>query len=392
MDIWGITLAVLRRWYVFVIIFVLSLGVAFLAGQGVQPEYRASASGLLTPPLTEAEVTNPLGTQDDANAVLLIVLNSPEVATELREMGHTSSYDVSAAARTSIFEVSARGEDEEDTVSTVADLLVIADRELAARQVNGGVPEGNRIGLSVLSQPALVEVDTEGALRIRVIVVVLGGAIGVIVAVLYDDLVGLLRRRRERLAERARQDEELAATADTEATEDHSEQVPAEHEDSEPGNAAPDDPSAAAPWDSDNTLVNHEVPLNEAEPAKAPAPQVSVEAEPSEVEAVAETGKAEIAAETGKAEIAAESSDAEGVAESGDAEGTPAQERETAHEGPAEQLAGGDDPAPFLEVGAASESAEVIDAAEPAEGSGGQEDAGVDPQRDEVLVPDDSRP
>lgn len=246
MDIWGITLAVLRRWYVFVAIFGLSVGGAYYAGKGVQPEYIGSASALLTPAPTTAPVANPLGTQLDANGALLIVLNSAETVAAIEAMGYTSTYEVTATARTAVFSVDARGTSEADVLGTLNAVLTIAEDDLLQRQANGGVPAGNRIGMQELAAPSITEVETEGALRVQAVIVVLGGAIAVVLAVLFDDIVGLIRRRRSRREKRrAAADSGLEADQPETAQPETTERELSASDPGEAGDAAGSDGSAS---------------------------------------------------------------------------------------------------------------------------------------------------
>lgn len=208
LDIWGITLAVLRRWYVFLAIFGLALGGAYLAGRDSHPEYVGTASAMLTPPPTEAPVSNPFGNQEDANAALLIILNSSETVASIQDQGYTSSYEVIAAARTSVFNVEARGADEADVLATLSAVLATAEAELTERQASGGVPAGNRIGLQQLAPPSITNVETEGPVRVQAVIVIIGGAAAVVLSVLFDDIVGLFKRRRARLAAQRAESEE----------------------------------------------------------------------------------------------------------------------------------------------------------------------------------------
>lgn len=208
LDIWGITLAVLRRWYVFLAIFGLALGGAYLAGRDSHPEYVGTASAMLTPPPTEAPVSNPFGNQEDANAALLIILNSSETVASIQDQGYTSTYEVIAAARTSVFNVEARGADEADVLATLSAVLATAEAELTERQASGGVPAGNRIGLQQLAPPSITNVETEGPVRVQAVIVIIGGAAAVVLSVLFDDIVGLFKRRRARLAAQRAESEE----------------------------------------------------------------------------------------------------------------------------------------------------------------------------------------
>ena len=59
MDVWGITLATLRRWYVCLPIVAVAVAMALLAGRSASPEYDATGTVMLTPPRVGSEIANP---------------------------------------------------------------------------------------------------------------------------------------------------------------------------------------------------------------------------------------------------------------------------------------------------------------------------------------------
>jgi hypothetical protein len=199
LDVWGITLAALRRWYVFIPILALSAFVAYSAGQGVAPEYEASATALLTPPPTQPTVANPFGNPDDANIAIGIVLNGPVAQLQVRELGLNGAFTVDTASRSAVLNIVARSDDSaEDAVATTVAVLDLASAELKSRQEAAGVPSTSLIGLQVLSPPHLSSVATQGALRVQAVILLLGAAAALVISVLFDDIIGLFRRRGSR--------------------------------------------------------------------------------------------------------------------------------------------------------------------------------------------------
>lgn len=196
MDVWGITVAALRRWYIFLAILGLAGFGAHMVGKSVHPEYEASASALLTPPPTAAPVANPFGNVDGANQAIAIILNGPGAEAAVAQQGLTPSFTVTSQARSSIFNVAVRGVNPDKAVATTEAVLDIASRELIDRQTAGGVPEANQISMQVLSAPAITNVVTDGALRVQAVILVLGAAIALTVAVLFDEIMQWFRRRR----------------------------------------------------------------------------------------------------------------------------------------------------------------------------------------------------
>src|SRR5699024_4611417 len=87
LDVWQITLATLRRWYIFLPLLALAGAAAYLAGEGVQPEYEVTGTALITPGREQAGIPNPYGGQNQANAAVAIVLNSTEARARVAAEG-----------------------------------------------------------------------------------------------------------------------------------------------------------------------------------------------------------------------------------------------------------------------------------------------------------------
>lgn len=172
-------------------------------GDRVQPEYQATSTIMYVEGPAETELPNPYGSLPGANQVASIVLNSIETRTALAAAGHEAAYEVAAESRSSITYLSMRSTDAEDAVATGTALIEAAQRELTARQEAAGIPENARVGLQVLEQPTIVAAVQEGKLRIQAVVGVVGGGIALLVAVLFDDIIGLWKRARAKGSRRS---------------------------------------------------------------------------------------------------------------------------------------------------------------------------------------------
>ncbi len=198
MDVWRITVATLRRWYIFLPLLALTLGAVHVVGQGVQPEYEVSATALITPGRAPAEVPNPYGGSTQANEAVAIVLNSVETRAHVEAQGLVPTYEVSTQARTTIMNLSVRGPNSDQTVATAHYVIELAVRELSDRQSAGGLPPASQYGLDILADPAIVAVAYDGKLQVQAVTGLLGASLSLLVALLFDDIVGLYRRRRDR--------------------------------------------------------------------------------------------------------------------------------------------------------------------------------------------------
>lgn len=207
------TVAVLRRWYVFLPLMILTGFGAYTVGEGVQPQYEVTATAVLVPGTVESEIDNPYGTMNSTADVVAIVLDGPTTRDAVEARGLNPGYEVDTRSQSSILDVTVLGDTQQQSTVTAGAVLEMARQELSQRQDAVGVPDDAQIKLQVLREPALSEVVTEGKTRNMAVVGVLGASLSLIITLLFDDIVGLLRRRSRRRAERrarheAQQDEE----------------------------------------------------------------------------------------------------------------------------------------------------------------------------------------
>jgi hypothetical protein len=158
MDVWRITIAALRRWYILIPLLALTGYAVTEAGVQRDPEYEARASAMLTPARVMSEIPNPYSSLNGAQEALGIVLNSPETRREIANQGLTASYQVSAAARSSIFQVSTRARSQSAAEETAQAVLDLAVEELSTRQSDADLPERAQFTMQVLETPTVMGV------------------------------------------------------------------------------------------------------------------------------------------------------------------------------------------------------------------------------------------
>jgi hypothetical protein len=248
-DVWRITLAALRRWSVLLPLLGVTVLFAMVVGNGVAPEYEARASAMLTPEraLSENTPPNPYGSITSATEALGIVLNGVESRGHVADSGLAGSYEVGTAPRSPIVQFSARGPDPEAVVETGNMVFELAVEELSARQSDAGLPEASQYTLQILEPPAVVSVVQTGKTRIQAVIGVVGAAGALLVAVLFDDIVGLFKNRRR--GKRARGDGRQTVAG--EVGEGDAAEVEAVAGKGEEGDTATVDPAMANSEDAD---------------------------------------------------------------------------------------------------------------------------------------------
>ncbi|UFU02385.1 hypothetical protein LQF12_12900 [Ruania suaedae] len=204
MDVWRITVAALRRWYILLPLLALTGYATVTVGDSVRPQYEVTATGILVPGIVESEIANPYGGLEDTATVLAIVLDNPASRAHIESLGLNSQYVVDPRSRTTIVDFSVVGETPQMGLATGKAVLDLASEELAQRQGAVGIPADAQVGVQILQAPSVTAVVADGKMRNMAIVAMLGAAVSVLIAILFDDMVGLIRRgigrRRERRA------------------------------------------------------------------------------------------------------------------------------------------------------------------------------------------------
>lgn len=231
MDVWRITVAALRRWYVLLPLLALTGLATTTVGDSIRPQYEVTATAILVPGTTESEIANPYGNMEQTNTALSIVLNNTESRERMTELGLNPDYQITTRSRSTIMDFSVQSATPELGVETGQAVFELAREQLAERQGAVGIAASSQVGVQILQPPSVSDVVAEGKLRNMAIVGILGAALSLLVAVLFDDLVGLIRRsvrrRRERraakrgaAAEHRTDSEESAEPADSSTPED----------------------------------------------------------------------------------------------------------------------------------------------------------------------------
>lgn len=198
MDVWGITLATLRRWYVFLPIMAVAVLLAMAAGRSANPEYEASGTMLLTPPRVSSQIANPFVNAQGASEAITVVLNGPDTRTKLDAEGFKGTVTVTSAARSSVVAMRSVASSPEEALQLIRSVIDIGAEELAQRQRTAGIKKGSSIGFQILAVPSITSIANDTAVRVQAVILVLGAVAGVTLSVLFDDIVGLIRRRRRR--------------------------------------------------------------------------------------------------------------------------------------------------------------------------------------------------
>lgn len=222
MDVWRITVTVLRRWYVFLPLLALTALVALRVGESITPEYEVSATAILVPGSASTDIEDPYGSRSDTAQVLAIVMDSTASRDLIEQQGLDREYEFRSRDRSPILNLTVLSETSEESMATGQAVLDLAREELANRQSGAGLPPDAQISLQILQAPHVSDVVAEGKMRNMAVIGIIGAALSLLVAVLFDDLMGLFKqwvnRWRERRATRGTTRGTDETSAGTEAT------------------------------------------------------------------------------------------------------------------------------------------------------------------------------
>lgn len=196
MDVWSLTRAALRRWYVLLPALLLTAVLTSSAGSSVAPEFETTGAALMVPPAMAADVVNPYAASSGPE-VLRTIVNGSAVRSRLAAQGLESGYELSITSRTPIFNIRARSADRQRALGTGAAVIEALRQELTTAQADFGVPPRAMATVQVIDAPDTVTSVGSGAIRVKAVVGLLGVIGSLALAITFDDLLLLLRRRRQ---------------------------------------------------------------------------------------------------------------------------------------------------------------------------------------------------
>ncbi len=204
MDLWDFVKVLFRRWYLTVPLLALTALAAGQAGQGVQPTYTASASGVfLEPPVTipiDQLSPNPWATAGVATTAAATIDSVVDPVTKSKVVadGYSGEYTVLLASRSVLFTVFAPAPSTEGATRTLDHVITLMQDDLSAKQARYKVPANQRILIQVTTGKSLVT-TRDGLKQVLLGVGGLGVVLTAAIVITVDSL--LARRRRRRAAD-----------------------------------------------------------------------------------------------------------------------------------------------------------------------------------------------
>ncbi|RZS40906.1 hypothetical protein EV193_103221 [Herbihabitans rhizosphaerae] len=187
MDFWKTVLVLLRRWYIAVPVFLVTIGVAVGVYAAVPMRYESTGTVVLTSPANGANseavrlrgVTNPLLSFDVSlgvsASIVIQSLSTPEVRKQLGAGGSDTAYEITGGEIGGPFIiVTAESTSEPGSKALVERVLARVNKELSDRQTALQAPRGTFIGVEQVVMPTLPEAQRGGKLRAGGVALALG--------------------------------------------------------------------------------------------------------------------------------------------------------------------------------------------------------------------------
>lgn len=196
MDVWGLTVAAFRRWYVLIPLLLLSLAAAFLIGARSQSEYEVSGAVMLVVPAENPYPSNPYAA-DSAVQILGIKASSSSTRRAFAAQGLSSQYEIVYDDDTPVMTFTVTGDNEETALRTGERLVAHLTTTLAQSQADYGIPRRSRVKVTTVDAPDVVNPAEGGTLRVTAMLALVGVVFSFAVAVVVDAILA----RRSALAE-----------------------------------------------------------------------------------------------------------------------------------------------------------------------------------------------
>ena len=195
MDVWSLTRAALRRWYFLLPALLITAVLTSSAGSSITPEFETTGAALMVPPATAGGPANPYAASSGPE-VLRTIVSGSAVRSRLATQGLEPGFELTVTSRTPIFNITVRSDDRQRALGTGAAVVEALRQEVTSAQANFGVPPAAMATVQVIDAPDTVTEVGSGAIRVKAVVGLLGVVGSLALAITFDDLLLLVRRRR----------------------------------------------------------------------------------------------------------------------------------------------------------------------------------------------------
>lgn len=193
-DVWGLTQAALRRWYVFIPLVLASMAVAFAVASRDQAVYEAGGAVILVAPAQDPTTPN-LYASSAAVQVLGLTAMSSAARASIVEDGLSEDYEISFTRQSPVMTIDVVADSPKVALSTAEGIVDFLETTLDRSQEELDIRKRNRSTLLIVDAPDTVNPVEGGARRVAAMLGGLGIVVALAMAVLLD---AALARRKSR--------------------------------------------------------------------------------------------------------------------------------------------------------------------------------------------------
>ncbi len=209
MEPWESVRIILRRWYVVLLVLVVTVFAVGFARSGVAPLFEADASMIVLPSNRNIVTVDDqpqvvysnsylnLGSSLATMAqILRLTVMSDEVRSSMAAENLSADYEIVVQTRAPIFSFTVRASSAEVALASRDRLITVIQDELRTRQDQVEAPQTNRIITQVLSQSGQAQQRVGSKTRVTLAVGVAGIVAAIAAAFIYESVWIETRRRR----------------------------------------------------------------------------------------------------------------------------------------------------------------------------------------------------
>lgn len=196
MDIWGLTVAAMRRWYVLVPLLLISVAGALAVGSRSQADYEVSGAVMLSVPPQDPNTPNPYS-QIYAVEILGIKATSSSTRSEFADDGLSEDYTITYDRRSPVLSLDVVADSAAQALDTADRIVEYVETTLNDEQGRLGVRKQHRVSLVVIDAPDVVEPVVSGRVRVTAVILAMGVLLSFLCAILLDAILTRRSRARE---------------------------------------------------------------------------------------------------------------------------------------------------------------------------------------------------
>ncbi len=208
MDLLGLIMILIRRWYIFLLVVAITVGGLAYVYPLLKPDYQATGTLLLAPPNSQTQLIQSQPTQIPVNPLLTSSTGMLGVAATVASLGETQAerqllasnygltYTIVVDGHAPLITVQGAAQSQDAVVNGVGALLAYLRDQLNGLQQSLGAPPNQLVTSKVLYAPQTAVVSNSSRNKAALILAVVGFLVACSLTFIFDGILVSLRFRR----------------------------------------------------------------------------------------------------------------------------------------------------------------------------------------------------